>query len=837
MLPGQGGGAAIAVNTVEPRGARRHQLRDGLPRPSPIEAKGAVAAGPAVRNVPHVRVGRPVPLPRPIGAPMPPQGRLDATVLAPRVPGGQCAGLGGVLAQLAVAAAVPVLVGRRIGLTRPSPVNNLGPLGPTEAIPLRPPHVPRAVPRPKGVPARVAATGPIIPTHVLPSAKALLRATLEVTPPLPGVHVALMPRRHVPLGPIRPEVVATSLVVTVRRPAEVLATTQEPSAAVRVTPVGVRAAAGGAPRVIREVREPRAQLKATVVRQLTAATRRVGSEPSLRVRDVAGGPATVAGGVLQGRVTPPLRARVERARPVPRATRPAPVTRVGPKPMAASAGGSELPRRAATTPRPRRVGAVRRLLQPSGACGLLVAAQPSRAPLVAPGLPIGAVRARGRVLAASARGTLAAVRTAARGVGRPPSVAATMAAPGVAGPLAAPLLVEAANAVRVLPPADGKGLRATVPTGATARLLPAAPGGEEADEVGANLGEEVVEAGPDGGLPDALGAPEGVPGAGRASIGGPQGRAALVAGPVGLGQDAPARHGARAVGVPGALLQRGLPDAQEGEASGIAVVGFAPAEGVAAAGQEAAPAGRGTEGRAGPVREEAAAAAGRGVPSALAAAVPVREVPAAARGQVHAVKAATDGEPAVAPADAVRVAVPPHGAVPGATGPALLRVHGRVRAVRVAARPTIAPTALVPVVEAAAAVGVAPEGLIRLEGEVVPAGGPIRRFAAKRHALAGLAPSETTPCSAPIAGAAPAARPPLLGAGPGPGRAPATETVPVLTAGLAPPYRTVVRRNASGLSCGTRRTRVARKSATGPSGGPNRRTQRRCNRSCAGRTP
>lgn len=631
MLPGQGGRAAKPVNTVQPRGPRRHQLRNRVPRPGPVEAKGAVATGPAVRNVPHVRVRRAIPLPRAIGAPVPAKGRLDATVLAARVPRRQRARVGGILAELAVAAPVPVVVGRRVELARPSPVNDLGASGPTEGIPLGPPHVPRAVPGPKGVAARVAAAGPLIPTDVVPGAQPLLRAAVEVAPPFPGVHVAVVARRHVPLGPIGPLVVATSLVIAVRGAAEVLATTQEASAPVRVAAVRVRATAGRAPRVIGQVRKPRPQVEATVVRQITAATGRVGRRPSLRVRHVAGGPATVAGRVGKGGVAAALRAGVERAKPVPGATQPAPVARVSAQAMPAAASGTQLPRRAAATPRSGRVGAVRRLLQPPGARGLLVAAQPTRAPLVAPGVPIGAIRACGRGLAPSARLPLAAFRTTARCLGVAAPVATAVAAPGVTGPLAAAVVVEPADAVRVVPPTDGVGLRAAVPARTAPRVLPTAARGEEAHEVGANLGEEVIEAGADGGVPHTLGAPQGVPGAGRAPVGRPQGRPALLAGPLGLGQDAPARHGARAVGVPGPLLQRGLPNAQEGKPPGVAVVELAPAKRVAAPREEAIPTGGGTVGRAGPVREEAAAAAGRGVPGAVATAVPVREVPPAAR--------------------------------------------------------------------------------------------------------------------------------------------------------------------------------------------------------------
>lgn len=104
-------------------------------------------------------------------------------------------------------------------------------------------------------------------------------------------------------------------------------------------------------------------------------------------------------------------------------------------------------------------------------------------------------------------------------------------------------------------------------------------------------------------------------------------------------------------------------------------------------------------------------------------------------------EAASDGRAPVAPADAVRVAVPPHGPVPGAAGPAVVGVHGRVRPVRITARPPVAPSALVPVVEAPAAVGVAPQRLSGQERQLVPTRGPVGRVPAKRHAVAGLAPS------------------------------------------------------------------------------------------------
>lgn len=81
-------------------------------------------------------------------------------------------------------------------------------------------------------------------------------------------------------------------------------------------------------------------------------------------------------------------------------------------------------------------------------------------------------------------------------------------------------------------------------------------------------------------------------------------------------------------------------------------------------------------------------------------------------------------------ADAVRVAVAPYVGRPGATEPTILEVHVGLRAVRVAAVEAATPTALEAVVEAAAAVGVAPPGLSRQEGTLVPTREPLGPAAA-----------------------------------------------------------------------------------------------------------
>lgn len=76
-------------------------------------------------------------------------------------------------------------------------------------------------------------------------------------------------------------------------------------------------------------------------------------------------------------------------------------------------------------------------------------------------------------------------------------------------------------------------------------------------------------------------------------------------------------------------------------------------------------------------------------------------------------------------ADAIRVAIAPYVVRPGATGTTILEVHVGLRAVRIAAVETPTPTTLEAVMEAATAVGVAPPGLSRQEGTLLPAREPL----------------------------------------------------------------------------------------------------------------
>lgn len=182
MVPSQGGRATEAVNTVEPRRPSQDLVRDRRPPTSPIETKGAIAAGPPLRNMPHIRVGQPVPLPCAIGALVAPEERVDATVLVARSAGRQGARLGRVLAKTAVAAPIPVVIRRRIGVARPAPVDDLRPIGSASTSPTRPSDVPCAVPGSKGVAAGVAPASPVVPTDVVAGAEVGIRAALKVTP-------------------------------------------------------------------------------------------------------------------------------------------------------------------------------------------------------------------------------------------------------------------------------------------------------------------------------------------------------------------------------------------------------------------------------------------------------------------------------------------------------------------------------------------------------------------------------------------------------------------------------------------------------------------------------
>lgn len=85
------------------------------------------------------------------------------------------------------------------------------------------------------------------------------------------------------------------------------------------------------------------------------------------------------------------------------------------------------------------------------------------------------------------------------------------------------------------------------------------------------------------------------------------------------------------MGRPGAFLQGGLANTQARKATGIAVVGVAPATRVAACRAETpATVGR-MEARPSSIGEMTAAAGRRGVPGAMAATLPVREGTATGR--------------------------------------------------------------------------------------------------------------------------------------------------------------------------------------------------------------
>lgn len=167
---------------MEPREPRQDLIRDGRTATGPIEAKGAIAAGAALRNMAHVRVGQPVPLPGAIGAFMAPEERVDATVLVARPAGRQGARIGKLLTKAALTAPVPVVIGRRIGVTQPKPVDNQRPLGSAPTPTARAPDVPCALPGPKGVAAGVAPASPVIPTYMVAGAEVGVRATVEVAP-------------------------------------------------------------------------------------------------------------------------------------------------------------------------------------------------------------------------------------------------------------------------------------------------------------------------------------------------------------------------------------------------------------------------------------------------------------------------------------------------------------------------------------------------------------------------------------------------------------------------------------------------------------------------------
>lgn len=330
-----------------------------------------------------------------------------------------------------------------------------------------------------------------------------------------------MARRQGPVGPIGVEVIAPQAPVAVLTSVKVLTPTQEAGAPVRVAPVGIRAAAPSAPRVIGDVREGRRLEEATVVREVTTAARRVGGGPSLRRDDAPRGLAPVASGMGHGGLAPALRAGVERAEPVPGSVRPTPVAGIGGKRVAPAPRASELPRRAAAAIGPATVGAVRRRVRPTGPRGLLVAAQPALARALTTGLPVGAGASRGRGLTGATRPSLAAIHTAACGVALVGPVAAAVATPGVTGALAAPVVMEMADAIRVVPPKDIPRFRASVPARAATRVRPAITLLEEANEVRADLEQEMVEAGTNGGVPDTRRSPASAACAGCTPIGRP----------------------------------------------------------------------------------------------------------------------------------------------------------------------------------------------------------------------------------------------------------------------------------------------------------------------------
>lgn len=85
------------------------------------------------------------------------------------------------------------------------------------------------------------------------------------------------------------------------------------------------------------------------------------------------------------------------------------------------------------------------------------------------------------------------------------------------------------------------------------------------------------------------------------------------------------------MGRPGALLQGGLANTQARKATGIAVIGVAPATRVAACRAEAPATVERMEARPGPIGEMTAAAGQRGVPGAMTATLPVREGAATGR--------------------------------------------------------------------------------------------------------------------------------------------------------------------------------------------------------------
>lgn len=96
-----------------------------------------------------------------------------------------------------------------------------------------------------------------------------------------------------------------------------------------------------------------------------------------------------------------------------------------------------------------------------------------------------------------------------------------MATSGVTGAFAAPVVVAMPNTVRVVPAMDIQCFRTAVPARATPRVRSTVTLFEEADEVRADLGQEMVETGADGELPDARWPLAGATGAGRAPVGQP----------------------------------------------------------------------------------------------------------------------------------------------------------------------------------------------------------------------------------------------------------------------------------------------------------------------------
>lgn len=249
-LPIHSGGTAVELDIP----------RAGVPSPDlvrvmgaargAVEAEAATAARASIRYVAPSGPGLAIPLRASVVLPLAAVLRVNATEAHTRLAGGLGVWVRGAVTTAAIAAAIPLLIPRGVGVAPLlTAVANIA-LFPAAMVP---PRLPHAVPRAEGVAASLDADVPPGPPHALACAVAVVGAVPPLALEAVGAGLVVVALGDTP--PLLPRAVplAAGAVVVRLAPVVVVGPALEPLLAVRIAVAGLRPAVTAASRVIRDV--------------------------------------------------------------------------------------------------------------------------------------------------------------------------------------------------------------------------------------------------------------------------------------------------------------------------------------------------------------------------------------------------------------------------------------------------------------------------------------------------------------------------------------------------------------------------------------------------------